>query len=104
MKTHATDVPAVPAEVLQHALFPIVSGLVHDLRQPLSVMDACADYLNLVLSDADDCSREHLQLLQQQVGEANRILHEALMKAHYQEAPAADTRALTNAASVALLY
>jgi len=42
------------------------------------VIDACADYLNLVLPPDDRRAREQLELLQQQVGETNRILHEAL--------------------------
>lgn len=62
-----------------------MSGLIHDLRQPLSVIDACADYLNLVLPACDGRTREQLELLQQQVGDANRILHEALVKLHYGE-------------------
>jgi len=83
MSTAVTDISAVPSEALQQALLPIMSGLIHDLRQPLSVIDACADYLNLVLGESDDCSRVQLELLQQQVGEANRILHETLLKLHY---------------------
>jgi hypothetical protein len=49
-------------------------------------------------------------LLQQQVGEANRILHEALLNLHYADAPASAEAAatsslsLTNAASAAVTY
>jgi signal transduction histidine kinase len=83
----------------------MMSGLVHDLRQPLSVIDACADYLNLVLPPNDRRARQQLELLQQQVGEANRILHEALLNLHYTDAPAAaDNRSSTNAASSAVTY
>jgi len=108
MFTLATDVYADP---LQHAVWPIMSGLVHDLRQPLSVIDACADYLNLVLPATDCRARQHLELLQEQVGEASRIMHEALLKLHYAdtpaepvEAPDASSRSLTNAASAAVTY
>jgi len=104
MYTLATDVSAEP---LPQVLWPIVSGLVHDLRQPLSVIDACADYLNLVLPASDDRARDQLELLQQQVGEANRILHETLLKLHYNDAPgspAAESRSLTKAASAAVTY
>ena len=76
MFTPPTDASAEP---LRQMLWPIMSGLVHDLRQPLSVIDACADYLNLVLQADHDRSRQQLELLQEQVGEANRILHEALV-------------------------
>ena len=89
----------------------MISGLVHDLRQPLSVIDACADYLNLVLPDTDERAREQLDLLQQQVGEANRILHEALLNAHYSDAaaepagePTASSLPLTKAASAGVTY
>ncbi len=74
------DPPEPPAAL-------IVSSLVHDLRQPLSVIEACADYLELVLPGLDRRSRQQLELLQQQVGDANRIMHEALLKLHYGVAP-----------------
>jgi hypothetical protein len=100
MFTLATDVSADPST---QSIWPVMSGLVHDLRQPLSVIDACVDYLNLVLPTTDLRARQQLELLQEQVGEANRILHEALLKLHYTDA-AADSRSLTNAASAAVTY
>ena len=88
-----------------------MGSLVHDLRQPLSVIGACADYLNLVLPATDRRSRQQLELLQEQVGEANRILHDALLTLAYNESPAepaeaaaASSRPLTNAASAAVMY
>jgi signal transduction histidine kinase len=63
----------------------VLSSLVHDLRQPLSVIEACADYLDLVLPAADPRTREQLELLQQQVSDANRIMHEALVKVHFAD-------------------
>ena len=108
MITLPSDISADP---LQQRVWPIMSVLVHDLRQPLSVIDACADYLNLVLPATDFRARRQLELLQEQVGEANRIMHEALRNLHYMdsagapaEAPAANSRALTNAASAAVTY
>ena len=99
----------ISADPLQQKVLPIMSSLVHDLRQPLSVIDACADYLNLVLPATDPRVRQQLELLQQQVGEASRIMHEALLKLHYTdaplapaEAPGASSRSLTNAASAAV--
>ena len=86
----------------------MMSSLVHDLRQPLSVIDACADYLNLVLPEADNRARQQLELLQEQVSEANRILHEALLELHYTDgaipAETAINRALTNSASASATY
>ncbi|HTQ56295.1 MAG TPA: histidine kinase dimerization/phospho-acceptor domain-containing protein [Bryobacteraceae bacterium] len=63
----------------------VLSTLVHDLRQPLSVIEACADYLDLVLPPEDPRTRQQLELLQQQVGDANRIMHEALIRLHYAD-------------------
>jgi K+-sensing histidine kinase KdpD len=89
---------------LPEPIWPLVSGIVHDLRQPLSVIDACVDYLNLVLPPTDYRTRQQLELLQQQVGEANRILHEALLKLHYTDAQPASSRPLTKAASAGVTY
>jgi signal transduction histidine kinase len=107
MPTFAPDIAANP---LEQGVWPIMSVLVHDLRQPLSVIDACADYLNLVLPATDYRARQQLELLQEQVGEANRIMHEALLKLHYADAqpasevPGASSRSLTNAASAGVTY
>ncbi len=99
------------SDAVQQRVWPMMTGLVHDLRQPLSVIDACADYLNLVLPQADYRARQQLELLQQQVGEANRILHQALVELHYTDmhpdGPAEDcasSRASTNAVSSAVTY
>ncbi len=92
-------------DALAQSAGPLISGLVHDLRQPLSIIDACADYLNLVLPDNDHRSRRQLELLQEQVSEANRILHDALLKLHYADThgePA--NRSLTNAANAGVTY
>jgi signal transduction histidine kinase len=102
--------PDISADPLPQNVLPIMSILVHDLRQPLSVIDACADYLNLVLPATDHRARRQLELLQQQIGEANRIMHAALLSLHYADAPpepepaGAASRSLTNAASAALTY
>ena len=110
MLTLAPDISASHPDPLHQRVWPIMSSLVHDLRQPLSVIDACADYLNLVLPSNDRRARQQLELLQEQVGEANRIMHEAMLKLHYRdappapEAPGASSRSLTNAASAAVTY
>ena len=72
----------LPAPV-QQQVSAVVSTLVHDLRQPLSVIEACADYLDLVLPETDGPTRQQLLLLQQQVADANQIMHEAIMRMHY---------------------
>lgn len=89
MLSIAPDVRSVPPPDDDQQLSAVVSVLVHDLRQPLSVIEACADYLDLVLPDADRRTRQQLHLLQQQVCDANRIMHEALVKLHFGDAPRA---------------
>ena len=49
MLTLAPHSSASLSDAVQQRVWPMMTGLVHDLRQPLSVIDACADYLNLVL-------------------------------------------------------
>jgi hypothetical protein len=102
MLTLSPDISAPRHDALQQTVWPMIGSLVHDL----SVIDACADYLNLVLPQNDRRARQQLELLQQQVGEANRILHEALLNLHYTDAPgeAAANRLSTNAASAAVTY
>jgi K+-sensing histidine kinase KdpD len=115
MLTPASNVSATLSETLPDtlplSLRPMMSSLIHDLRQPLSVIDACADYLNLILPNTDHRARQQVELLQQQVGEANLILHAVLLKLRYanvpldtREAQAAPTRSLTNSASAAVTY
>ncbi|HLY20497.1 MAG TPA: hypothetical protein VKR61_24890 [Bryobacteraceae bacterium] len=89
MLTVATDIARPLPNLVPDQVSTVVGLLVHDLRQPLSVIEACADYLDLVLPEADQRSRQQLELLQQQVGDANRIMHEALVKLHYSAAAAA---------------
>ena len=82
------------------------------MRQPLSVLEVCADYLNLILPADQLRAREQVEVLRQQVGEANRILCEALvlLKLGYEQAPpeaaapAATARPLANAESAAVPY
>lgn len=89
MLTVAHDNAAPRPAPLEQKVWTIISGLVHDVRQPLSVIEACADYLDLVLPAADLRARRQLELLQQQVGDANRILHDALLKLDFGEMHAA---------------
>jgi len=97
---------------VQQQVWIILSRLVHDMRQPLSVLEVCADYLNLILPADQLRAREQVEVLRQQVGEANRILCEALvlLKLGYEQAPpeaaapAATARPLANAESAAVPY
>src|ERR1700690_1538446 len=68
---------------IQQQVWTIMCGLVHDLRQPLSVIEACADYLGLVFPAAHAPPHGPLELVQQQVAEANRVLREALLQLDY---------------------
>jgi hypothetical protein len=67
----------------------MLATLTHDLRQPLSIIEACADYLDMILPAEDLRAREQITVLRLQVADANRILGEALVKTNYSNAPAA---------------
>ena len=99
--------------LLQKQIWIILSGLVHDLRQPLSVIEICADYLNLILPAGEPKARQQLELMQQQIGDAERLICEALQQAklsYGQTGPeamqplVAASRSATNAASPAVPY
>jgi K+-sensing histidine kinase KdpD len=83
----------------------ILSGLAHDIRQPLSVIEVCVDYLDLVLPECDPETRLQLELLRQQVDNANRLICEALRqwKVTYGAAAPA-SRSSTNVESAAVIY
>ncbi len=55
-----------------------LAALVHDLRQPLSNIELCADYLNLILPETEPRAREQLGVLLEQVEDANRLICEVL--------------------------
>lgn len=91
----------------------ILSGLAHDLRQPLSVIEVCVDYLNLVLPECEPGTRQQLELLRQQVDNANGLICEALRqwKVAYgaaepprAQAVATASRSSTNVQSAAVVY
>jgi hypothetical protein len=65
---------------VQQQVWTIMCGLVHDLRQPLSVIEACADYLDLVVPAGNTPAHRQLELLQQQVAEASRLMQDVLMQ------------------------
>jgi hypothetical protein len=64
--------------------------LVHDLRQPLSVIETCAFYLRMVLPAGDDRIEQQLNIIERQVAEADRILRGALGLPHQAVGRAAD--------------
>ena len=79
----------------------ILSGLAHDLRQPLSVIEICVDYLNLVLPECEPETRQQLELLRLQVDNANRLICEAVRQ---WKVTAPATRSSTNMESAAVVY
>jgi signal transduction histidine kinase len=95
---------AAPGMVRGSGLFQqqlILSGLAHDLRQPLSVIEVCIDYLDLVLPECEPGTRQQLELLRQQVDNANRLICEALRQ---WKVTAPASRSSTNVESAAVTY
>jgi signal transduction histidine kinase len=67
----------------------MVLQIVHQIRQPLSVIQAIAYYLDLMLPDADDKVRAQVGRLCQQAVEIDRILSDTV---HYLQASPAHFR------------
>ena len=55
----------------------VVRDFIHDLRQPLSSIEAIAYYLEMTLPPGQQQARLYMRKLQQLVDEANSILHHA---------------------------
>jgi signal transduction histidine kinase len=73
------DVPLVHSERISRKLAgvsPVLSEeIIHELRQPLGVIDSLAYYLELTAADETIC--EHLEQIRAMVSQANRILERA---------------------------
>jgi len=73
------DVPLAHSEILARGLAgvnPVLSDeIIHELRQPLSVIDSLAYYLELTA--ADEKIYAHLDQIRAMVSQANRILERA---------------------------
>jgi signal transduction histidine kinase len=94
-------------------MWVVLSGILHDIRQPLSVIEICADYLSMILPETEPRARQQLELLHEQVGDADRVIGAALdrLKSHYGRPegkpvppPAAASRPSTNAERAAVTY
>ena len=55
-----------------------VRDFIHDLRQPLSSIEAIAYYLEMTLPAEQLQARQYMRRLQELVDEANSILHHAV--------------------------
>jgi len=70
------DVPLAHSEILARKLTGVIPELseeiIHDLRQPLGVIDSLAYYLELTASDEKVYT--HLEHIRAMVSQANRIL------------------------------
>ena len=55
----------------------VVRDFIHDMRQPLSSIEAIAYYLEMTLPAEQLQARQYMRRLQQLVDEANTILHHA---------------------------
>jgi signal transduction histidine kinase len=57
----------------------VVRDFIHDMRQPLSSIEAIAYYLEMTLPAEQLEARQYMRKLQQLVDQANTILHHAAM-------------------------
>ena len=56
----------------------LIRNLVHDLRQPLSAIGTCATYLQIVLPPGSPRTAPQLQMIEEQVAEASRMLSDVV--------------------------
>jgi signal transduction histidine kinase len=82
---------------VEQQLWSILGALAHDLRQPLGVIEICADYLGMLLPEHDPRMRAQLEMMQDQLDEAGRILSEALRLLKSNQRPAKPQSAIAAA-------
>jgi signal transduction histidine kinase len=56
----------------------VASSVGHELRNPLGVMSNAVYFLQTVLSDADETTREYLGIIKDEIGDAERIVADLL--------------------------
>ncbi len=55
----------------------LVADLIHDVRQPLTIIGYSVSFLDMLLAEAEEPVRAQLRLIAQQVDTAARLLEEA---------------------------
>ena len=99
-----------PASLLMHQIAlteseELLADLVHDLRQPLDVIEGSASYLGLLLGGAGTSVHEQLRIIGNQVSLAAQILADAaarLAPTGIQCAGAAENLDLTKSQTAAV--
>ena len=56
----------------------MLADFAHELRQPLSVLEALTSYLDLIITTKDPRVDEQLQRMHSEIGHADQILREGL--------------------------
>jgi signal transduction histidine kinase len=79
----------------------ILSGLVHDLRQPLGNIETGIFYLDLVLDHPSDRLREQLRAMERQVAQAAGLLHCAAEELRARRAQSVPDRGRASSAAAA---
>jgi signal transduction histidine kinase len=74
MLSSQVDVPSEPAP---NRTQEMIFNLVHDLRQPLSAIEAIAYYLEMLLPSGQLDARRQLARLRELVGQSGEILSDA---------------------------
>ncbi|MBC8255520.1 MAG: hypothetical protein H8E35_16030 [Ardenticatenia bacterium] len=64
------------------ALGQLAGGVAHELRTPLGVISNAGYYLKLVYPDADETTKEYLDMISAEVGKATKIISDLLDSTH----------------------
>ena len=69
----------------------LIAHLAHDLRQPLGTIETSVFCIHLLLGHEHTAVQEQLRIIERQVGQAVRILNEAVEATRHRRAPHAKT-------------
>ena len=75
LESNTLELRAAANSCLQNATIPSFGDIAHELRQPLSIIESLAYYLELTSKDESACV--HLRKIQAMVLQANYILSDA---------------------------
>ncbi len=68
----------------------LAGGVGHELRNPIGVMSNAVYYLNTILSEADETTKEYLEIISSEISNADKIVSDLLDFSHVKPAERED--------------
>ena len=76
------DLKAAQEQLVRHeklaVLGQLAGGVGHELRNPLGVMSNAVYYLNTILPDADETTKEYMEIISSEISNADKIVSDLL--------------------------